>query len=325
MSAKKVSFIIPHKGRLEMLSQTVLSILNLDYHLSAIEVIVVSQNERLDASEIIDKNTNGFEQVQVFLRKEGGTISASRNFGVTRASGEYLAFLDADIDLSSNWLNIMFEKLAEKPDRKLVSAYQICHQDAPELEKLRTELSNFDVDQAVSFLPGRNLFLTRDTFDKVNGFPEHLITCEDYYFTDKVNELGELFYTTDASYVHLGEDKEWGQLFDKEIWRGQSNLKSLKGRSIPVREYPSLLVPLWVFLFGLGAIIALFFGNIPAVVSNLVAVLLPVFAYSYRLFSKTEARLSFYLISKFYSIYFVARAIGTVMGVVKAFNVRNGA
>jgi glycosyltransferase involved in cell wall biosynthesis len=319
----KVSFIIPHKGRLEMLKETIVSILNLDYDQNQIEIIVVSQNETLPISQLVENNFNN--QITVALVDEKGTISKSRNIGAAKAKGEYLAFLDADIDLSTNWLVVMLEEMNRDKQRKIVSAYQVCADDAPELEKLRTELSNAEVDMNVKFLPGRNLFLHKDTFQEVDGFPEHLVTCEDYFFTDKVDELGDLFYTSKANYVHLGEDKEWDQLFHKEIWRGQSNLKSLSGRNVPLREYPSLLVPLWIFFFAITTSISVLLGNIAMSFSSVLFIALPIFLYSQRLSRMAKRKIKFGIIVKFYLVYFAARAIGTVVGLTKSFNVRNAA
>jgi len=319
----KVSFIIPHKGRLEMLKETIVSILNLKYDQSQIEILVVSQNETLPINELVENNFNN--QIKVILVDEKGTISKSRNIGAANAKGEYLAFLDADIDLSTNWLVVMLEEMNKDKQRKIVSAYQVCADDAPELEILRTELSNAEVDVNVKFLPGRNLFLHKDTFQDVNGFPEHLVTCEDYFFTDKVDELGDLFYTSKASYVHLGEDKEWYQLFHKEIWRGQSNLRSLSGRNVPLREYPSLLVPLWIFFFSIVASITALLGNFSISFSSVLFIALPIFLYSQRLSRMAKRKIKFGVIVKFYLVYFAARAIGTVVGLTKSFNVRNAA
>jgi len=319
----KVSFIIPHKGRLEMLKETIVSILNLDYDQNQIEIIVVSQNDTLPISQLVENDFN--KQITVVLVDEKGTISKSRNIGAAKAKGEYLAFLDADIDLSTNWLVVMLEEMNRDKQRKIVSAYQVCADDAPELEKLRTELSNAEVDVNVKFLPGRNLFLHKDTFQEVGGFPEHLVTCEDYFFTDKVDELGDLFYTSKASYVHLGEDKEWDQLFHKEIWRGQSNLKSLSGRNVPLREYPSLLVPLWIFFFAITTSISVLLGHIVMSFSSVLFIALPIFLYSQRLSRMAKRKIKFGIIVKFYLVYFAARAIGTVVGLTKSFNVRNAA
>jgi glycosyltransferase involved in cell wall biosynthesis len=304
-----------------MLKETIASIFTLDYQQNKLEIIVVSQNEQLSSNDLATEHPT---KLTVILADATGAIAKSRNIGAKIAQGEYLAFLDADIELSTNWLNVMFEQLAYDNNRKLVSAHQICHANATPLEKLRTELSNIELDVDVAFLPGRNLFLHRNTFVQVQGFPEHLVTCEDYYFTDQVGQLGTLFYSSAAHYIHLGEDKSWRQLFNKEIWRGQSNVKSLKGRNIPLREYPSLLVPFWVFFFAIFTMISSALMDITLLLSSLGALLLPVALYSFRLHRLTDKKLKSGTIVRFYLTYFIARALGTVTGIIKSINVRNG-
>src|SRR5690606_16186429 len=128
----------------------------------------------------------------VLNRPAAEVISTLRNMGANSCNGRYLAFLDADVEIGPNWITAMLAELHASPGRVLVSAMQKCDRNAPELERIRTLLSNAVVDASVRFLPGRNLLLRRETFLEAGGFPEHLITCEDYYFTDKVHDLGEL-------------------------------------------------------------------------------------------------------------------------------------
>lgn len=193
MANKLVSFIIPHKGREEMLLQTLKSIESQSFDLSLVEVFVITQNDKLNCIDSVDSTL-----VKAIYPDKGLTISALRNLGANEACGEYYAFLDADVELSPQWLTTMLELLKQKEQRKLVSAMQVNGPNPPVLEQIRTVLSNAEVDTNVSFLPGRNLFLSAATFEQVGGFPEHLITCEDYFFTDKVNSLGELYYSSEA-------------------------------------------------------------------------------------------------------------------------------
>lgn len=309
-----VSFIIPHKGREELLAQTLHSILNQKTQDIDIEIIVITQNKVLECVE----NTGRFSSINVYLRDEQETISALRNYGVSKSNGQYLAFLDADIGLSDNWLMAMLNNIQANTDRVLVSAMQINSENAPPLERIRTALSNAEVDCNVNFLPGRNLFLSREIFNKVNGFPEHLVTCEDYYFTDKVHEHGLLFYTSDATYVHLGEDKIYEEMFKKEIWRGQSNLQSIRGRKIPLREIPSITLPILLFILMLLLVLSLTIQQQVLATLCAVSIILPILAYSFRLYKLADGTASFKEILKFYLLYFPARAIGTLGGVFKA-------
>lgn len=320
MSNKQISFIIPHKGREKFLQQTLESIVHQDFDLSLIEVIIVTQNKSLSAvtQKYGDKLT-----LSIYARPDSDTISTLRNFGVEKSTGQYLAFLDADISLSNNWLSCMLDGLSDNPGRALISAAQISGANAPPLEEIRTALSNAVIDENVSFLPGRNLFLSHETFINSGGFPEHLITCEDYYFTDKVRQLGKLYYTSQATYVHLGEDKKYREMYRKEIWRGQSNLLSIKGRIPPIEEIPSFIVPIGIFLMLLSSIITTLFGYYLIATFCFILFLLPIFVYAIRLYFLARHKIRFVDVLKFYFSYFPARAIGTLGGIFKSFTTKS--
>lgn len=316
MTKHTISFVIPHKGREEMLHETLLSIAAQDYPADAMEIILVSQNT--EVSEAL-KQACGNVSFKVIFAKPEQTISASRNRGAELACGNYLAFLDADIQLSRNWLAACLAVLTERPNTRLVSAMQIPSGSPTPLEHIRVALSNAAIDCPVDFLPGRNLLLTKETFYAAGQFPEHLITCEDYYFTDKVNQLGELFYTSAAQYVHIGEDKQLGAMFEKEIWRGQSNLASVKDRRIPLREWPSFILPLAMPACLLVALLSLIAGFTVFAVLCFIAAGLPVLAYSTRLYKLVRPNTSLLEVIKFYCVYFPARTIGTLGGIIKTF------
>ena len=317
MSIPVISIIIPHKGRERFLIQTLESISLQEFDLSTVEVILVTQND--DISEDILEFKPAIN-LSVFKRPVEESISALRNFGVEKSTGAYNAFLDADVYLSSNWVPCMLDKLNEIESRVITSAVQINSSDAPPLEKIRTALSNASTDTNVNFLPGRNLFLRRDTFRNIGGFPVHLITCEDYYFTGKANNLGDLYYTSEASYIHLGEDQDFAGMYKKEVWRGQSNLLSIKGRSIPLREIPSFVIPIALCLLFILALVALISSQFALAFTCFIAILIPVSVYISRLYLLTKNVVRLSDIVKFYLYYFPARALGTVGGVFKSFS-----
>lgn len=314
-----LSFIIPHKGRFDMLSETLDSISLQVCPSLSVEVIVVSQTPEIEHYPL---RLNEKIPLRVLVRPAEQTISCLRNFGVTQATGNYLAFLDADVYLSDNWAEQMLYELTSQPERIIVSAQQICHPNAPPLEKIRTCLSNVELDQNVAFLPGRNLFMSRNAFERIGGFPEHLVTCEDYYFTDQAAKLGKLYYTSAATYRHIGEDKEYKAMFDKEIWRGQSNIQSLSGRNVPLREIPSFFVPPTILLLLITSAILLIVGISQLAMLALALAILPIVVYSLRLLNIAKSQVSFGKIVLFYALYFPARAIGTLVGVFKTITIK---
>ncbi|EAQ98938.2 glycosyltransferase family 2 protein [Congregibacter litoralis] len=313
MSDYHVSFVVPHKGREAFLQKTLASVAAQTSSVAK-DVVVITQNKTL-----LPQTTAyaGELDLRIIYAAPELTISALRNQGVAAVTSTHLAFLDADIALSPNWLEQLLPMLEGREDIALISAMQVNDERAPPLERIRTALSNASVDSSVDFLPGRNLLLRRTIYEAVGGFPEHLMTCEDYYFTDKVSEHGRLWYSGQASYIHLGEDKALGEMFSKEIWRGQSNLQSMAGRHIRINEWPSFFIPPWITLLTLTAVAMLLTAQWALALCAFLLALLPFSAYVTRLYVLADRRIALGHIAAFYGYYFPARTWGTILGVFK--------
>ena len=301
-----VNFVIPHLGRIEMLDATIASILAQTAAEQIAQIIVVTKNS---TPLLLPEHP----KLQILYHPEAKTISEQRNIGAGCGDSEYLAFLDADIGLAPDWLGTCLLLLNTRPELAVVSACQALPANPGKVEKLRTALSNADLDCTVSFLPGRNLLLRRSSHRQVGGFPEQLQTCEDYYYTEQLSHLGGLFYTSATCYVHLGEDQSLRQTFQKEIWRSEYNLKSLQGRTVPLREWPSILLPFWVLLAML--MLGLSIWQPVLLLPAAVMAMLPALAYSTRLFMLPGHGLNFGFIFVFYMVYFSARSLGTLAGI----------
>jgi glycosyltransferase involved in cell wall biosynthesis len=89
MNHPKVSVIIPVYNGEKFLNEAIKSVLNQEY--DNLECIVVDDGS-IDGSAAIAKK---FAQV-IYLHQDNAGVAAARNRGVQNASGEYLAFLDAD-------------------------------------------------------------------------------------------------------------------------------------------------------------------------------------------------------------------------------------
>jgi glycosyltransferase involved in cell wall biosynthesis len=304
-----VSFVIPHKGREKFLQQTLESITAQEFDLSFIEVVIVTQNDRLSDETLQFKQKI---KLSIYTKPVTDSISSLRNYGAEKSIGEYIAFLDADVLISPNWTNCMLDEL-HKPNsnRVLVSAIQKNSEHANSIEKIRTALNNISKDSNMDGLAGSNLFLKSDTFELAGGFPSKLTTCEDIYFTNKVRHQGLLYLTSNATFIHLGEDKDYSGMFKKEIWRGLSNLQSLKGRKIPLRELPSIFIPLVLMLLFISSILLLIQRLYMPSIVTVAIMLIPVFAYSIRLRkNSTGQKIKYIDLLAFYVVYFSARSIG---------------
>lgn len=101
----KVSVIIPFYKNVKWLEEAIESVVNQTY--KNFEIIVVNDGS--------DENTKNFlEKYEKFIRyfyKENGGVASARNFGIEKASGEYIAFLDSDDLWKKNKLSNQIEKM----------------------------------------------------------------------------------------------------------------------------------------------------------------------------------------------------------------------
>jgi len=101
----KVSVIVPVYNVEQYLPRCLDSLVN--QTLEEIEILVINDGSPDNSQAIIDDYAARYpEKVRAFVKENGG-LSDARNFGVQRAQGEYLGFVDSDDYVR----NDMFEKL----------------------------------------------------------------------------------------------------------------------------------------------------------------------------------------------------------------------
>lgn len=101
----KVSIIIPAYNEGKTISNTINSILNLDYPKNKIEIIVVNDSSTDNTADIVKE----FNDVKLINHKHRGLGKASAlNAGLKNVTGDFFAVVDADSEIDKNSLkNIM--------------------------------------------------------------------------------------------------------------------------------------------------------------------------------------------------------------------------
>ena len=87
--------------------------------LKDIEIILVNDGSKDSSAEIAKKYLEKYPEKIIYLEKENGGLSDSRNYGLPHAKGEYIAFLDSDDYVEENMYEEMYE-LAKKEDSDMV-------------------------------------------------------------------------------------------------------------------------------------------------------------------------------------------------------------
>ena len=107
----KVSVIVPVYNVEKYITKCLNSLVK--QTLKDIEIIVVNDGSPDNSQAIIDKFVKKYpKKVKSYIKKNGG-LSDARNYGIEKATGEYIAFVDSDDYVEHNMYKEMYEKAKE--------------------------------------------------------------------------------------------------------------------------------------------------------------------------------------------------------------------
>lgn len=215
---------------------------------------------------------NGSDDATVSIAKEykatvyivpDVTVAGLRNFGAGKSNGEILAFIDADCTVEPDW----FESLAPYLTDDRVKVFG-CPPGIPKKStwvqecwyQIRQKGSVEKPVITVEWLESMNLFVRRDVFGVVNGFDIKLVTCEDYDLCTRLKKYGDIVCDARIQAVHHGEARTVRRFYEKERWRGVSNIEGFRQHDFSFAELPSLLFPVVQLLAIVVAAVALVFS-----------------------------------------------------------------
>jgi len=165
--------------------------------LSNIEILVVNDGSKDNSGKIIEGYAQRYpEKIKAFTKENGG-LSDARNFGLDRASGDYIGFVDSDDYVSETMFEEMF-LLGEKHQAKMM----ICNiQKVDETGKVTQKLTqlpnmpekitlenNFSVFSDISYFACNKLFKKElfnqrrfkkgVHFEDIQLIPQLLLECD---------------------------------------------------------------------------------------------------------------------------------------------------
>ena len=109
---KKVTIIIPAFNEEKYISECIESIKSQTY--VNFEAIIVDDGSYDDTIKIIKENIKSDKRFYLY-KNEGKGVSSARNYGLSKAKGEYISFIDADDKISEKFIE-MLVYLIEKND-----------------------------------------------------------------------------------------------------------------------------------------------------------------------------------------------------------------
>ncbi|MBI5358417.1 glycosyltransferase family 2 protein [Candidatus Amesbacteria bacterium] len=170
-----VSCVISTRGKAPTLDNCLRTIRNQNY--KNVEIIIIAENKLNETTETAKKYN-----AKIFIG--GVERSIKRNFGVSKARGNYVLIIDDDLELDKNVIKECIETIAEYdflviPELPFGSDFRAkCHR----FEKM----AYLD-----GFLPVEGArFFSRDLVQSVGGYDLILVGAEDWDLTQRLLKLG---------------------------------------------------------------------------------------------------------------------------------------
>ena len=219
---KKVSIIIPNKDQKEILERCIESVIQkTDY--KNYEIIIVENNSTTNEIFEYYKTIEQRENIRVVIWKDKFNYSAINNFGVRYANGEYLLFLNNDIEvIRENWLSEMLANVQRKevgivgakllyPDNMVqhagviigmggIAGHPLSRHPADDCGYFARGI----IQQNLNAVTAACMLTKKEVYEKVNGFEEKLaVAFNDIDLCLKVRKAGYLIvYDPEALLYH---------------------------------------------------------------------------------------------------------------------------
>jgi glycosyltransferase involved in cell wall biosynthesis len=242
----KYSIIILTYNSEKYIRQCLDSIKNLNYNKSNYEVIVADNGSK-------DKTLDILKEYKAKILHNPNNISLSRNIAAKKAKGKFLVFIDSDCIVPKDLL-----KNASKLDCDCFGSFYIPAKKATWVAKCWLYIEQKKQNK-VDWLPGGNIIIKKQLFNEIKGFNINLKTAEDFDLCYRVRKKGyEIYNDPNLACIHLGQTNTLIKFFKKEMWRGNSLIKSIKEHGILKEELLSTLITFYHFMAIILFIISFF-------------------------------------------------------------------
>lgn len=227
MNAPFISVIIPTYGREAVLRETIANVLQQDYPQYEVLVIDQTATHESETQQYLDQLASD-GKIQ-WLRVRWASLPGARNYGVRRAQGDVVLFLDDDVQLPAGFLAAHADNYAKNAEvgavagrvfdrMKLADAIPGLQIEYLPPQAMNPGIAWYHIDlvhttkpQQVLTARGCNMSFRREIFDKYGvWFDERFrgsAVREESDFCLRLRKTGfKIWYDPAANLIHLGEE-----------------------------------------------------------------------------------------------------------------------
>lgn len=209
-----ISIIIPTFNRADWIEAAIESILMQTFQ--NFELLVIDDGSTDNTQKIVSRCD---EKIKYYFQKNKGP-SAARNYGIKKAKGKYICFLDSDDRWVVNKLETQVNLVAADPNIKICYTDEIWIRSGVRVNQkiIHKKYSGWIYQHCLPLciISPSSVMIHRELFDKVGLFDEDLIVCEDYDLWLRVSSFYPIAFIEQSLIIKYGghEDqlsqKFWG-------------------------------------------------------------------------------------------------------------------
>ena len=193
----KVSVIIPFHKNLEYLFKSIKSVLNQTY--KNYEIILIYDNDNKNDLKIIKRKFKKLKKLIIVENKINLGVAKSRNIGLSKSNGKYIAFLDADDYWKKNKLKIQINFMKQNSLDLSYSSYEIL---SGNMKKKHTVKETYTYDELLKKCDiGLSTVIMKSKLSNLGTFPI-LKTQEDFALWLKFLRKGVKLMGINSSLVY---------------------------------------------------------------------------------------------------------------------------
>ncbi len=215
----KISVVIPTYNRAHMIAKAIKSVQDQSYPVN--EIIVVDDASTDDTSKAFQSIND--ENIRYYRLDRNKGAGGARNFGVSKAQYDMIAFLDSDDTWHPDKIEKQIKLKNDNADLRLIySAYERIYDSSREIHPDMNDNRMLDGDMLSQILFENTvgtptILMEKSLFDEIGGFDEELRSLEDWDMVIRAAKMTEFGFVpevlVDALYLNDGVTANMDEYF----------------------------------------------------------------------------------------------------------------
>ena len=217
------SVVIPLYNKSFLIKRAIDSVLSQTYQ--DFEIIVVDDGSKDYGAEYVKEYTD--VRIKYYYKDNGG-VSSARNYGIEKAHGEWIIFLDADDVFEPNAFEYFIQLINRYPETKVFIGQQETQKNVSALESKRTHFPLLMMWLNRFYPRPGAVLIHKDLLHKIGGFDERQSFYEDQEYGLRTLLCGSVVY------------------FNKQTVKYNQDGTGLSGSSHPIEKEMAYYIPEYV-------------------------------------------------------------------------------